>query len=794
MAYTSFYTSYYSYGSGGQYRLRLDIETPPSSISSGTSSVTLTANLYIQTLGPLSDSTNNNTITGDLGSASGAESVSHGSSGGTTKVQTKSLAVATVYGSTVKVDVAGAISGYEALTNRSISGSVTIPKRAYTTPTAPSAVAVARVSDTQHTVTWTRSPSTAGPYTSQNVQRQTDGGSWVTLAAVSGTATSYSDTGTVAGHKYAYRVQAVNSTGTSTSGATGAVFTTPKPPTSATAAKNAAGGIDVTWVNNTPYTEYATEIWESQSGGAFALLATVAAGVTTWTHAAPSAAVTHTYEVRAKTTTGTVLYSAYAVTNTVQLASAPNAPSNLVPNGIAAAAGDANTFTWKHNPNDTSPQSAYEIQWRVVGASTWNTTGKITSSVSSRTWPAGTFTNGTTIEWQVRTYGASPTASPWSATATLIVSAKPTVAILTPTEGEVLVSSTGTVTWTYFDPEGTAQAGWETQLVTGGTTVRTASGSGPQAAYTYNYTLADGADYTMRVRVQDGAGLWSDWTEVHVTVDYLPPAFVHAEAEYDPDTGWVAINLHPEAPVPGVTAEADTVDVERSIDGGPWVLIAEGIPADSSFVDTTASVNGVNCYRLTVHSVDGASAIEDASRITTNFPTPDVPPGYIAPEDEATAALDCHTAYVPTYFTTPNGDGTYSLWRDCFLPVVTTETDNGYLSTGAAFENVVAIMCDLALSATVSRDKATYHFAGRAWPVEYTSDYLNRVVNVAGTVTDGFAPVEELGLTDTIVLWRDPTGRRIFGSIGPLADTNLGLIAPDAWNASFAVTQVDYDG
>src|SRR5690606_15145392 len=120
--------------------------------------------------------------------------------------------------------------------------------RSFTTlpqvPSTPSAPSVTRVSDTQMNLSWSRSASSSRPITSQRVQRRVwvDGswGAWQTIATVSGSYTSngshsYSDKSTVANRVYGYRIQAVNSAGTTTGSSTGNCYTTPAAPTSVTA-------------------------------------------------------------------------------------------------------------------------------------------------------------------------------------------------------------------------------------------------------------------------------------------------------------------------------------------------------------------------------------------------------------------------------------------------------------------------------------------------------------------------------------------------------------------------------
>jgi len=72
-------------------------------------------------------------------------------------------------------------------------------------------------------------------------------------------------------------------------------------------------------------------------------------------------------------------------------------PENLRPRAPIMP-GEDNTFTW----STPEPQTDYEIEYREVGAVTWESTGKINSSVPRHVFPVGTFELGKDYEWRVR--------------------------------------------------------------------------------------------------------------------------------------------------------------------------------------------------------------------------------------------------------------------------------------------------------------------------------------------------------------------------------------------------------
>lgn len=472
----------------------------------------------------------------------------------------------------------------------------------YSLPAAATGVAAARVSDTQHTITWTRNATATGPYDSQVVQRSTNGGSWATVATVSSTATSYSDTTTVANRSYQWRIQAVNSTGSSYSSASSALYTTPAAPTSTTAAKNASGDIVVTIAGIPAYSQFSTEVYESADGGAWTLKTTLTGGSLTYTHTAPSTSVTHQYRARHKTSTGMALYSGYATSAVVVLTTPPNAPSGLGPTTVGDAA-ESRTLTWVHNSADSSPQRKYQIRHRTDGGA-WVEMAAVTSATASATIAGGTWSNPALIEWQVRTWGQATSggsdgtgASAYSATSSFNLSTRPTVSVNTPADGGTVTSSTVTATWGYFDAEGSAQSTWKADLLdVFGTVVEARSGAGATTSVTFNSVVVNGGLYSVRVQVRDGAGLWSSYDTASITVDYALPPTPTVAATWDATAG--RVNLTVSAPAPtGAEVAVDHVDIFRSIDSGPWVKIASGASLDVTVPDYGPTVAGSNRYR-----------------------------------------------------------------------------------------------------------------------------------------------------------------------------------------------------
>src|SRR5690606_5692335 len=167
-----------------------------------------------------------------------------------------------------------------------------------------------------------------------------------------------------------------------------------------------------------------------------------------------------------------------------------------------------------------------EMQYRVNGGS-WVGTGKVATGNQFIDFPAETFLNGTSVEWQVRTWGDHLVASPWSSIAVVNVSARPAVTILYPEDSggpSVHFSSSLTVQWEYFDPESTTQTAVRLRLEdANGTAVWGSTLTMASTEYEIPYKLADQATYTVIVSVRDAAGLWSYEASEDFSVEYAKP-------------------------------------------------------------------------------------------------------------------------------------------------------------------------------------------------------------------------------------------------------------------------------
>jgi len=595
-------------------------------------------------------------------------------------------------------------------------------------PAPAVSVTATYVSDTRVDVSWVRPASadvTATKWDKTRIDRFSSKHGWSTVGTVSGTATSFAD-GTSPDRSYYYRVHGVNNIGVAAGTLSGTVYMSPDAPSAVAATKDGAGNIIVSWVDNSDIeTSYQVEDGTT-------LVGSPAAGP--FTHAAPDPMVTHQYRVRAAVPGPR--YSAWsAYSNTVALLGFPAAPSLLSPNGVSVSLDAAITLSWVHNPVDTTPQTAYELQHRVVGSGSWTTlTG---TTAQSR---AVTYASQSNVEWQVRTKGAHASYSPWSALATFTATPTPTALVVTP--GATVTAPSVAVTWGYYHAGGNAQTGWQVEVSQGATLVASASGTGTTAAWTSPSILADGGSYSVRVRLRESSGLWSDWSVQAFTVDFPEPNASTVTATWQDGLGHVLIDIT--AVSGGGKPATVSHDIARSVDGGlTWEPLASGLGTVTSYLDWEAPAAGTYQYRVVAHS-----AAPSMMATTVSVTVADIP-------------INC------------------VIW----------------ISGGHSFSRACAIAWNPQRSFENGRARTLNNFDGRSLPVETSAVHVPRSIAVQADIlppayNEGAATFEELeALFDEPGphLYRDPSGRVMYGTVSPLGASTGSQVG--VYAASFSITR-----
>lgn len=533
------------------------------------------------------------------------------------------------YGSTKTVTFTASMSGVDyAGGTLSVSKSITLPARAVDPPAAPSAfTATLDMPNAQATLAWTNNPTTNAPYEYIEIERTSNGGvTWVAFGVIPGSLNSFTDTGLAVNSRYRWRIRATNASGDSVYVESADVITTPTAPSNCAATKNADGTITVTWVDNSLY-ETGFEILHAANGTwDGTAIATVAANTTSWTHTAPSTSVTHKYKVRAKA--GSLASDYSSESNSIQLIAPPLAPTNLSPSSGAPINGSlSKRMTWKHNPVDSSPQTAYELaySYSTDGGVSYSTDTTVSGTTTEyRDFAAATFTNGRLYRWRVRTKGADASFGPWSGYETFVTSAPPTGAWTTPMSGGVINTTKFTGAFTYSDPEAKAQSRYKAQLLDENHNVIEELDVPTNATTVpWTSTLTDGATYYARLWLWDADGMQSSMIEATFTADFpVPMPAIFGDLVWDNPSGSVLVQWDSQDPADGPVGTPATVSntLIKSEDGGAtWEEVATNLPNNSSYIDWTVALNTEVIYRIISYSSTPTSnTSDDATVITEN--------------------------------------------------------------------------------------------------------------------------------------------------------------------------------
>ena len=223
--------------------------------------------------------------------------------------------------------------------------------------------------------------------------------------------------------------------------------------------------------------------------------------VNTWAGDAPNVTVpagtisgeSIDWRVIAKTNANQTLTSDWM---TLSVEDVPPIAWPISPKDVVVDGSKDQIFIWGHASSTGTAQSKTDLQKSTDG-STWQTLATVNGSARQWTCPAGTLTSSIKY-WRVRTYNADGIAGEWSDAAQIVV-------IAAPTAPSIQIKSTGprpSISW-----QTSEQEAYQVELdgkLSGGTHY------GTDKTWTSPAYLADGS-HTVRVRVQNHYGMWSDW-------------------------------------------------------------------------------------------------------------------------------------------------------------------------------------------------------------------------------------------------------------------------------------------
>lgn len=272
----------------------------------------------------------------------------------------------------------------------------------------------------------------------------------------------------------------------------------------------------------------------------------------------------------------------------------PTAPTRLSPRSTILDRNKTHAFTWKHN--DFELQSKADLEWRAQGTSTWTT---YTSNGPDEVYyiAGSTFPNGQ-IEWRVRTYDQRGLVSPYAAISVFTV-AEPSSAPTIIQPDSLVNVPRPTVEWISG-----AQASYQIIVVdsVGATYWDSGEKTSSNKAQTIGVDLLNGATYTVKVRIKDGGGLFSSFSEKTITVSTTSPAkpIVSVFAS----DGYIAFDI--ESPVPsGLQPAVTSHEIYKRVDD-EWVRIALGI--NSVFNDYRVKHDTIYEYYVKAIGSNGTSS------------------------------------------------------------------------------------------------------------------------------------------------------------------------------------------
>ncbi|QWW20125.1 fibronectin type III domain-containing protein [Schaalia sp. 19OD2882] len=671
------------------------------------------------------------------GSISGDVEVSFQSGFGQTvvkEVARQRTTVALKYGATTRANFSAQLGPIWNGGRPEVTAGVTLPARPHVAPRPPKNPAAAWVADRRTRVTWEgdyTGATGAQPWSGVRVQRYTGSDkTWRTIAVLPWSATAFDDASAPLNEHTEYAIVAYNSAGQSPAAWAGTVNTRPATPVNVQAVKDGQDVI-VSWEQKSSPISYITG-YDVLDGGV--VVGQVQGGASQqWTHVGPSTSTTHTYTVVAKTIRPALSSAQSLPSPTVRLLAPPDAPTLVAPSGYATP-GQVE-LTWVHTPTDASRQTRAEVRHRQQGASSWTT-----SIVTGQAQKSAVDLQVGSWEWQARTWGSYMSgqeqgASPWAAVKTLMVVDAPTVQITNPPDGTVAVSSI-TVSWAYWQAQGSAQAGAQVEVARGGQVIEEKQVQGPATQAALDTRFEDGAAYTITIRVRSGHGIWSEVDTRNVTVDYPEPPAPLVEVTWDDQLGQALIQIT--NPAAGAD-QAETVSntVERSVDGGAtWEPVATDLPVSAALTDREGLSNGQTQYRVSAVSALPSSA-------------------------STTVTLDAES---------------WAIWL--------TGGQDGTTTVGLFYDPEHTL-------APALLNREVHHFAGRLLGVEMAGTQRSRVIGISATLLDEDMPLllrlEELALTPGPILYRDPAGRRLFAS---LSGVQLSRQLSTAWKVKAQVEEV----
>ncbi len=251
------------------------------------------------------------------------------------------------------------------------------------TPAAPSALVAVTKGTSQITLTWTDNSNNE---TSFLIERSTNGTSFTQITSVGAGVVSYTDSGLSSSTAYTYRIRAANSAGNSpyanTAQATTATPapTAPSAPSNVTATVISSTQINLTWADNNGGSASYIIVRATGNGG-FVQIATVPAGLTSYSDTSLSPGTKYTYAVEATSAGGQSDFSNSANGTTPGTPPPPQPGPNNDPGTFDVKLGAGGAKTVRFTDADGTIGT---IVWNGPGSALARFTGDGLQSVSGK--------------------------------------------------------------------------------------------------------------------------------------------------------------------------------------------------------------------------------------------------------------------------------------------------------------------------------------------------------------------------------------------------------------------------
>ncbi|MFQ5454664.1 MAG: fibronectin type III domain-containing protein [Nitrospirota bacterium] len=476
-----------------------------------------------------------------------------------------------------------AAAGYSAYSNEA---------SAITPIAPPTSLNATVISTSQIDLTWIDNSASEDGFKIE--RKQGVSGTYIQLPSVIlADATAYSDTGLTDGTNYYYRIRATNSNGDSTYSNEVSVWTPLNPPTGLIATTQSESAIKIDWSDQSA-AETGFKI-ERKVGvsGTYTEIATVGAGITTYTNSGLSEFTTYYYRVRATNSGGDSLYS-----NETSAVTKLNPPSSLI---IQVASSSRLDLSWTDN---SLAETGFSIErktdqsgYSVIASPGQNTTVYNDTGV----------TDGVRYYYRVKAV-ASGEDSFYSNEASAITPLNPPSGLA----ASAVSNNQIDLTWT---DNSSGETGYTIEQKTGSSGSYSVISQVGAGATSYNVTgLVDGIIYYYRLKAANSLteSLYSN--ESLAMTPLIPPSNLSASS-----TSNTSITLTWLDNTPSETG----YKIERKTGaGGTYAEIAITGANAVTYLDTGLTGNTAYYYRIRATNAGGDSQYSNEASATTSLFAP----------------------------------------------------------------------------------------------------------------------------------------------------------------------------